>query len=148
MTREFWLDPSLTLIDLCKESIDALRPSFLFLIDLEKMKKSGDNGEEAEFYQLLATEFQLGPFGLGPVVEYLFQLHNSVISSFERRNMHADDVRNCLFKINIIAEPLEALLGEFRSSTFRGSYDPKGISDLHDVIKKGRNNFDVRPSWP
>lgn len=126
---------------LCEESIDVLRPSFRFLFVLEQMKNH--TGNCPDFLQQLSMDFCLGPHGLGPVIEYMSQLYNSIISAFDRRIMVADEVRNCISRINIIARPLEVLLVEFRASIFRSIYDPKGFSDLRNAIQEHRTTLKV-----
>ena len=96
-----------------------------------------------DFYQQLSANFCLGPQGLGPVVAYMSQLYDAILSAFDRRAMPADHVKICVEKINLIAQPLESLLISFRSSIFRGMYDPKGFSDLQDAMKQHSNFFAV-----
>lgn len=127
---------------LCNESLSTLQPSFRFLFDLEQMK--AHEGTTPDFLQQLSTDFLLGPHGLGPVIKYLSDLHDMIISAFERRSMFADEARTCISQINIIAIPLESLLTAFRASVFRGMYDPKGFADLHNAMKDCSYIFGVR----
>ena len=135
-------DPTLSLMALCKESVDILRPSFHFLFILEQARTETGNSTP-DFLEQLSADFCLGPHGLSPVIEYLFQLYSSIISTYQRRLMFAEDVRKCISMINTIARPLEVLLVEFRASIFRGIYDPKGFADLHNVIKEHRDSLKV-----
>ena len=139
--KDFLSDPSRSLMVLCEESINVLQPSFHFLFNLEKLKRS--DGCSDDFREHLSTDFCLGPHGLGPIINYMSQLYDSIISAYDRRSMVADEVKICITKINIIAGPLETLLVAFQSSISRGLYDPKGFSDLQDAIKNHRTCFSV-----
>ena len=139
---DFLYNLSQPLMALCKESITALQPLFRFLFDLEQT--SALEKSTPDFLQQLLADFRLGPHGLGPVIKYIADLHNLVILTYEQQNMHADEARQCIAQINIIAVPLESLLVTFRSSVFRGLYDPEGFSHLQDALKERSYIFGVR----
>ena len=60
--KDFLSDPSCSLMVLCEESINVLQPSFHFLFNLEKLKRS--DGCSDDFHEHLSTDFCLGPYGL------------------------------------------------------------------------------------
>jgi hypothetical protein len=127
------------LVSLVDESIQTLQTLCQFLFDLVQLKDE----DFAEFQLQLLEDFRLGPHGLRPVIQYLFQTHTSIIDLFRKGLISSLLVSQCIDKLNIIAVPSLTLLLAFRRVIPRGSFDPEGIAEFQEGLKKKRQYFGV-----
>ncbi|KIM37173.1 hypothetical protein M413DRAFT_13524 [Hebeloma cylindrosporum] len=127
------------LVSLVSDTTNTLCPSFHFLFDLEALKE--EDPDPDYFCRQLEKDFCLKPHGLGRVINHLYQLYLLLTNYFQHGAMSHKVVLVCLEQMKIFAAPLLNL--EFCGSMFCALYDPQGISDFQDVLRKHRNYFAV-----
>lgn len=105
---------------------DDIFPRLSFLIEVETLLSS----KLEKFDTAFSAVFQIGPHGIQPMINLLFDVFSALLKSREANHISADEYTSLLATLELYAQSLLSLILHFRSNTPREDYNPPGFSNL------------------
>ncbi|KAK7034872.1 hypothetical protein R3P38DRAFT_3493171 [Favolaschia claudopus] len=95
-----------------------------------------DFGESESMFD---TQFQLGPFGLGPIIEFFQRIYTLVMNWMPR--LPYVELAGFVSVINTFVVPIYDGVLRFRAATPRIAFDPEPFAKLRETLQKHRHRF-------
>ncbi|KAF6752540.1 hypothetical protein DFP72DRAFT_1070117 [Ephemerocybe angulata] len=129
-----WVEMSPLLSIFWKRVQNDFLPRLGFLVTLSGACKGESGSGKGGFETLWNDGFKLGPYGLEPIIELLYRVHEVL-----RRHVGTEWINGAQWTIiidslDLYGEAILHLIHHFKSFTPRSEYDPPGIQELRQAL--------------
>ncbi|KAG6914283.1 hypothetical protein DXG01_001299 [Tephrocybe rancida] len=120
-----------------------LKPHFIFLSSMKSLSKDADgfasqasnDTSNCAFTNALRANVCFGKAGLGPIVELISSLHNSLAKAAKDKFLLQDEVKKYMTLLNVtFGDVLYKFVSHFRSTVSCIYWDPTGIAELQEAL--------------